>query len=214
MLVSIVVPVYNAAPFLSRCINSLLKQTHSNIEIILIDDGSIDDSSALCDHFATLDDRVRTYHQKNLGASVARNVGIDIAQGECLMFVDADDFVEPDIVLELVNAMEKENVEMTVCSYISHLFDGEKELAVNPLQVKPGYKTTEEIISLKTLDSSNPRAVRGRAHEVCSVWGRLYVTEIIKYHKLYYSTDLSKFEDIVFIALLRKSSFTSIRNTL
>jgi glycosyltransferase involved in cell wall biosynthesis len=198
MLVSIIVPVYNAASFLLRCCNSLLNQTHANIEIILIDDGSIDDSPALCDHCTTLDDRVKTYHQKNMGASVARNVGIDFAQGEYLMFVDADDFVEPDIVLELVNALEKGNVEMAVCSYMSHLFDGENELAVNPLKVTPGHKTTKKIISLKTLDPSSPQAVRARAHEVCSVWGRLYVTDIIKQNNLQYCADLSKFEDIEF----------------
>ena len=93
-LVSMIVPVYCMEPYLHRCVDSLTAQTHRNIEIILVDDGSTDLSGAICDEYAAADDRVRVVHQPNAGVSVARNVGIEAARGRWLAFVDPDDWVD------------------------------------------------------------------------------------------------------------------------
>jgi len=91
--VSVIVPVYNTEGYLSRCINSILSQSYTDFELLLIDDGSRDNSGAICDHYATRDSRVRVFHKENGGASSARNVGLENARGEWITFCDSDDFV-------------------------------------------------------------------------------------------------------------------------
>ncbi len=94
--VSVIVPVYNVIDYLEPCLNSLKDQTLENIEIIVVDDGSTDGSGDICDKFAENDPRFRIIHKKNEGLSAARNDGLDIARGQYTMFVDGDDWVEPD----------------------------------------------------------------------------------------------------------------------
>ena len=92
-LVSIIVPVYNVEPYIETCIQSLIRQTMGNIEVILVDDGSTDRSGELCDQYAEADERIRVIHKQNGGLSSARNAGISAAKGEYLLFVDSDDYV-------------------------------------------------------------------------------------------------------------------------
>lgn len=94
--ISIIVPVYNAERYLRRCVDSILTQTFSDFEVLLIDDGSKDHSGAICDEYAQQDDRVRVWHKENGGVSSARNVGLDNAQGEWVTFVDSDDWIDKD----------------------------------------------------------------------------------------------------------------------
>ena len=93
MKVSIVIPVYNVEKYLARCIQSVINQTYENIEIILVDDGSMDSSGKLCDTYKMRDNRIKVIHQRNLGVSAARNVGLDLAEGDSITFIDADDYV-------------------------------------------------------------------------------------------------------------------------
>ena len=93
-LISIIIPVYNVAPFLSQCIQSVLDQTYTHLEVIIVDDGSTDESPAICDKFAKLDTRIKVIHKKNGGLSDARNAGLDIASGDFIGFVDSDDWIE------------------------------------------------------------------------------------------------------------------------
>ena len=102
MKISVIVPVYNCAPYVERCIRSILEQTYSNLEIICVDDGSSDDSGKILDVLACEDARIRVIHQKNTGASAARNAGIDVATGELITFVDSDDAIEPDMYETLI----------------------------------------------------------------------------------------------------------------
>ena len=96
--VSVIVPVYNAGRHLPRCVQSIQSQTMRDLEIILVDDGSTDGSARLCEELASADDRIRVFHKKNGGVSSARNFGIEKAKGEYLLFVDADDFIHPDML--------------------------------------------------------------------------------------------------------------------
>lgn len=97
-LVSVVVPVYNTAPWLDRCVESIAAQTHRKLEILLVDDGSTDESPALCDCWAQKDPRIRVIHKKNEGLGMARNTGMDQASGRYLFFFDSDDYIEPQLV--------------------------------------------------------------------------------------------------------------------
>ena len=94
-LISVIVPVYNVAAYLPQCLQSILTQTYETLEVILIDDGSTDDSGRICDEYAAKDSRIRVIHQKNAGAAAAKNAGLRIATGEYLSFVDSDDYLEP-----------------------------------------------------------------------------------------------------------------------
>ena len=100
-LISIIVPVYNVEKYLKKCIDSILNQTYSNIEILLIDDGSTDNSGIICDNFKKRDSRIKVVHKKNSGVSSTRNYGLDLATGKYISFVDSDDFVECDFIENL-----------------------------------------------------------------------------------------------------------------
>ena len=113
--VSIVIPVYNAEKYLSRCLDSILKQTYSNIEIILVDDGSEDKSACLCDRYAMLDKKIKVYHKSNEGVSIARNYGLENCNGEYTVFVDSDDYLLPEYLETLVKLVRNENCPVLGC---------------------------------------------------------------------------------------------------
>ena len=102
MKISIIVPIYNVKPYLEQCILSIINQTYLNLEIILVNDGSTDGSLLICENFAKKDDRIVLITQQNMGLSSARNLGIEIATGEYIMFVDSDDWIHPKIVEDLL----------------------------------------------------------------------------------------------------------------
>ena len=115
-MISIIVPVYNTPKdYIQKCISSLLTQTYSSYEILLVDDGSNEDVADYCDELSHRDLRIRVYHQKNRGVSSARNLGLEVAEGEYIAFVDADDWVEPDYIEKLLSAIEM-NAEMAICN--------------------------------------------------------------------------------------------------
>lgn len=115
---SIIVPVYNTEKYLDRCVKSLLSQTLSNIEVILVDDGSSDGSGRICDDFAAGDTRVRVIHKKNEGQGIARNAGLDLAFGEYVLFIDSDDYIEEDTCDRLFSYMKEKNVQLCSFGYI------------------------------------------------------------------------------------------------
>lgn len=115
-LVSIIVPVYNVEKHLSKCLQSILQQTYTNLEIILIDDGSTDKSGPLCDDFSSKDSRIQVFHQKNAGLSSARNKGLDVCHGEYIAFVDSDDYIGPTMYETLVQLAQEHTADMVVCN--------------------------------------------------------------------------------------------------
>lgn len=104
-LISVIVPVYNVEKYLPKCIRSIVNQTYKNLEIILVDDGSLDSSSAICDSLAKTDERITAIHKKNGGQSSARNAGLNICKGSYIGFVDSDDYIEPDMYESLMNTV-------------------------------------------------------------------------------------------------------------
>ena len=105
--ISIIVPVYNAEQYLRRCIDSILNQSFTDFELILIDDGSKDKSSDICDEYAAKDSRIKVYHKENGGVSSARNLGLDNANGEWIAFVDSDDFIKEDYLKHMAILISK-----------------------------------------------------------------------------------------------------------
>ena len=116
--VSIIVPVYNSEKYVAKSIESLIKQTLKDIQIILVDDGSKDNSGAICDEYATKDERVMVIHKENAGQAKARNSGLDIAQGKYIMFLDADDMYEPDTCENMYNVAEENQADYVSANYI------------------------------------------------------------------------------------------------
>ncbi len=126
-LVSIIVPIYNVQNYLEECVNSLLAQTHKEIEVILVDDESPDNCPQMCEDFAKKDSRIKVIHKKNGGLSSARNAGLDIATGNYIMFIDSDDFVEPEMVEELLAIKAQSNADI-VCGGIYRYTNGTAEV--------------------------------------------------------------------------------------
>ena len=104
--ISVIVPVYNVEAYLERCVESIFHQTYTNFELILINDGSTDSSGRMCDHLADQHENIKVYHIENAGVSNARNVGIQLATGVWITFVDSDDFVTKDYLATLASAVE------------------------------------------------------------------------------------------------------------
>lgn len=126
--ISIIIPVYNTEKYISRCVNSVIAQTFRDIEIILIDDGSIDNSGRICDEFAVRDARVHVIHQQNAGVSAARNAGIDAATGEWIGFVDSDDWIDANTYEVAYKVACEQNADMVVWGCT--LNDGERDYSV------------------------------------------------------------------------------------
>lgn len=132
-LVSVIIPVYNVENFLDRCIASVTNQTFSNIEVILVDDGSTDGSAEICDRWAEKDPRVNVIHQTNGGVSAARNAGLQAVTGHWVLQVDSDDYIAPYAIELLVHSGENYAVDMVICDFIKgsekrYLFDTSPEL--------------------------------------------------------------------------------------
>lgn len=116
-LISIIVPVYQVKDYVGDCVESLCRQTYTNLEIVLVDDGSTDGSEVICDDYARRDNRIRVIHQENQGLSAARNAGLDQATGEYVAFVDSDDVVLPSYIEELYRLIKKYHADIAACAY-------------------------------------------------------------------------------------------------
>lgn len=117
--ISVIVPVYNCEKYIGKCIGSVLNQTFKDLELILIDDGSNDLSGKICDEFKLKDQRVKVIHEKNSGVSIARNVGINIAKGKFIGFVDSDDYLAPDMYETLYKNLRENNADIAVCGIMN-----------------------------------------------------------------------------------------------
>jgi glycosyltransferase involved in cell wall biosynthesis len=135
-LISVIVPIYNLAAYLPRCLDGLICQTHTNLQIVLVNDGSTDGVETLCELYARQDTRIQVIHQKNTGVSAARNAGIDVSKGDWLGFVDADDYVSTDMYEKLLRAAVESRKQIAVCGYVKYHFNGVIERQPNS-QIPP-----------------------------------------------------------------------------
>ncbi len=137
--ISIIVPVYQVEEYIKQCIDSILAQTFKDFELILVDDGSKDNSGKICDEYAALDSHITVIHKANGGLSDARNKGLDNASGNYFMFVDSDDYIAPDMVECLYQNIIKRNADIAVCNFRCFFEDGEKDFSTeNKAEVLSG----------------------------------------------------------------------------
>ena len=115
--ISVIVPVYNAEKYLAETVACILSQTYKNFELLLIDDGSCDGSSLLCDEFARSDERVKVFHNENMGPAGARNFGLKQSSGEYIAFVDSDDLIENDYLEQLIEPFRNPEVDLSLCGF-------------------------------------------------------------------------------------------------
>lgn len=166
--ISVIVPVYNVAPYLEKCVESIRGQSYANLEIILVDDGSTDHSGTICDRYATMDPRVRVLHKANGGLSDARNTGLEIANGSWYMFIDSDDSIAPDTVMQLYTAAVTHDCQIAVCNMVRIYEDGSTE---------PFYHPTSEI----TILSGSQRLETLQQPSVCNKLFRADLFENVRF---------------------------------
>ena len=116
--ISIIIPIYNVEQYLPQCLDSIINQTYKNLEIILINDGSTDNSGKICDNYAKVDNRIHVFHKKNEGVTSARNLGLDKCTGDFIGFVDPDDFIELNMYEILYNEQQRTNADIVWCNYL------------------------------------------------------------------------------------------------
>ena len=115
--ISVIVPVYNVEQYLERCVDSIINQTYKNLEIILVNDGSTDNSGKLCDELAKRDDRIRVIHKENGGLSDARNTGIEEAEADLIGFIDSDDYIDENMYELLIDNLRETNADLSMCGH-------------------------------------------------------------------------------------------------
>ncbi len=140
--ISVIVAIYNAEKYLHKCINSILSQSFEEFELILVDDGSVDDSGKICEEYAKIDSRIRVYHKINEGVASARQFAISQAYGTYSIYVDADDWIEPNMLYELYQKSEEDNCDILMCDYYVNHDSYEKYIKQDPV-----YLDTNSLIS-------------------------------------------------------------------
>lgn len=187
-LISIIIPVYNTEKYLGACIDSLLAQTHQNLEIILVDDGSKDSSPQICDEYAQNDARIKVIHKENAGVSSARNTALDIATGDYIGFVDSDDIVAPHAYETLLSALTESDSDVSVCK-LTRFFDGQEKEKLDNAKTKP-----EETLVMSSTEAISD-LLRGE-HFYGSLCDKLFKSELVKNSRL--REDIFIAEDFLF----------------
>lgn len=187
--ISIIIPIYNAQNFLNKCLDSIQNQTYKDFEVILINDGSKDKSAEICEEYCQRDKRFKLINQENAGPSQARNTGLDIAGSKYIAFVDADDYVAPNMFEELYCAAEKASAELTICGFYNT--NGKDVCSPYLAKYKPGIYREEELknIAMEALDLVATDNIRPYS------WIRLVKKECMESPRLRFNTDIKRSED-------------------
>lgn len=183
-LISIIIPIYNGEKYLKECLDSILAQTYTHFELILVDDGSTDTSSQICDAYAESDSRVITYHISNGGVSHARNYGINVAKGGWITFIDCDDWITPDYLKDFAS----QNLEPSTL----YIIQADK---VENGKIKPWpYLYKEGICKLK---AGNERII-DKLLVYGTPWGKFFNSAVVKENKILFDEQISNHEDTLF----------------
>lgn len=204
-LVSIIVPIYNIQQYLDKCLSSIINQTYQNLEIILVDDGSTDESGIICDKFASCDSRVNVIHKVNCGPSVARGEGIKVAAGAYIGFVDGDDFIEPEMYEMLVRSIEEMQVDFVHSGYFKS--DGQNfSVKSREKYIFKDRKRREEFIKRQILDPTASQSVTP------SIWSKLFRRDFLKEAYMGMQDGLSYGEDLWCLCscVMKCSSFGTV----
>lgn len=167
-LVSIIVPIFNLEKYLEKCVESLLRQTYKNLEIWLVDDGSKDASGAICDKFGAMDERIHVLHQKNGGAAAARNAALSQCRGEYLTFVDGDDYIHERLIEVLVDKLEAQAAQISICGWQDVYEDtvAAPALVEGNIEIYDTEKALENMLYQRSYDTA--------------MWAKLYRRELFE----------------------------------
>ena len=201
ILISIIIPVYNVSPYLKQCLESVIHQSYSNLEIILVNDGSTDDSLSICIEYQLLDKRIKLIDQENKGLSGARNTGIDAATGNYILFVDSDDWIDLESCQLLVENAKSTNADVVLFSYIKEFSSNSEAKFILDEDLffdeKESQKIHRRIIGLYEKELAHPE----NADTMVTAWCKLYKTDLIQKNKIYFTDcKLIGTEDMLFNA--------------
>ena len=194
MILSIIVPVYNTEKYLPKCLDSILNQTMTDFELILVDDGSIDASGKICDEYAIKDDRIRVFHKKNEGACMARKAGVEASGGEFVAFVDSDDWIHPQMYDFLLQQTIKNDAEI-ITSGLE--YEGEDLRTVDRLP--EGVYTGENLRELHGRMIYDPRLLQNGV--LCSVCTKIYRRELMTEALRAVTIPIKAWEDLAYVYL-------------
>ena len=187
-LISVVVPVYQCSNTIDDCLQSILSQTYSNIEILIIDDGSTDSTAKKVLSYTKNDKRIKLFTQTRQGVSVARNRGIEHAKGNYIVFIDGDDFVQKDYIYKMWSIIKKSQTDLVICGYNRLIYD--VTIPQKPL-LRDSNLTSKEFIKMTLIDPGH--------HYFGVVWNKMFCLDVIKKNRVYFHSDITLGEDFVFL---------------
>ena len=181
--ITVIVPVYNIECLIEKCVLSIINQSYKNLEIFLIDDGSIDSSGIICDNLSKKDKRITVIHQKNMGVSATRNRGVELSTGDYISFVDADDYLDSDMYSSMLSSIDSQTVDIIVCGY--YINDTPQLIEDNESHIVDRYQAISECIN----DQENS--------PFCgAVWNKLFYSETMK-NKCFFNKNYTMAEDML-----------------
>lgn len=195
-LISVIIPVYNVEKYLKKCIESVIYQSYDNLEIIIIDDGSKDNSGKICDEYANKDKRIIVIHKKNEGVSKARNIGIEMAKGKYVAFIDSDDFIDKDYIKTLYNQCENDESDLSIC--------GTKDINSNEDVLRKSKKYKKSINSEEGM-----KELLNEKYYTCVVWAKMYRKELFEDIRFNEDTKIAEDLEIIY-KLIGKSKRISV----
>ena len=214
--ISIIVPVYNVEQYLENCIESILNQTFKDFELILVDDGSTDNSGKICDIYEKKDSRIKVIHKNNGGLSSARNAGLDIARGKYIGFVDSDDSIHPEMYEVLYNLIEKYKSDISCCNY-KYTYDisnqNHEELNLNEVIEMSNIESIEKLydkdLGVKLVVAWNKLYHKRLFDKIRYKVGRLHEDEFMAHRILYNSKKITYVDNELYYYLQREGSIMS-----
>ncbi|NLO09097.1 MAG: glycosyltransferase family 2 protein [Clostridiales bacterium] len=200
--VSIIVPIYNAQKYIDVCLDSILKQTYQDFELILVDDGSQDASGRICDLYEKKDERITVYHRDNHGVSASRNFGLAHARGKYVLFIDADDSIEPNMLKGCIELADENKADLVICSFRYYMRDDNNRMVENSLASDFCGSAREVFdqwfITLVEKEILNPP------------WNKLIKKELLDKRLIQFHEEFSICEDMTFSTLLLSASKTTV----
>jgi len=190
--ISIIIPVYNVEPYVKRCLDSIINQTYKNLEVLIINDGSTDNSGHICDEYAAKDNRIRVIHKANGGLSTALNVGLINYTGDYFGIVDSDDWIEPDMYELLYDTAKRSNVPISVSGYYKST--DTESVSMENLKLIPNGTISTENMLLYPLQRDDYMGFCGY------VWNKLYNADIVKKSGLRFDENIRYGMDVLFFA--------------
>lgn len=218
-LISVVVPIYNVEKYMVRCIDSIINQTYRNLEIILVDDGSLDNSGKICDEYKNKDDRIKVIHKKNGGLSDARNKGLDISNGKYILFIDSDDYIHKNMIEILYNNLISTNADISICKFkiiYDEINNENEDEFTNQIEVfdkKSVFQNFFNDKSLETIVAWNKLYKKELFDTIRYPFGKIHEDEYVIHHLLYKTEKVVYTTAELYYYIKREGSITAKKSS-